>query len=95
MQHIHKHQYFVGFLHFLGIPLISRGLSIAPQEETKMEALVKTNFFISRAERDGLQKLARKQGVSAAALLRRILDSFLGIQPEPIQPVTFKTRPPK
>jgi hypothetical protein len=60
-----------------------------------MEALVKTNFFISRAERDGLQKLARKRGVSAAALLRQILDSFLGIQAAPVEPIKFKTQPPK
>ena len=60
-----------------------------------MEALVKTNFFLSKAERIGLQKLARKQGISSAELLRRVIDAFLGISPEPIEPVVFKTRPPK
>ena len=55
-----------------------------------MEALVKTNFFVSRAERDGLQKLARKRGVSAAALLRQILDSFLGLHPEPVAPLSSR-----
>jgi hypothetical protein len=56
-------------------------------------ALVKANFFLSRAERDGLQRLARKRGVSAAALLRQVIDAFLGIQPEPVEPVKFKTQP--
>jgi len=58
-----------------------------------MEALVRTNFFLSRAERDGLQKVARKKGISAAALLRRVLDAFLGIPEVPAEPVKFKTQP--
>jgi hypothetical protein len=52
-------------------------------------SLVRTNFFLSRAERDGLQKRASKQGISAAELLRRVLDSFLGIEAAPIEPIKF------
>ena len=58
-------------------------------------AFVKSNFFLSRTEKDRLQKAARKQGISSAELLRRVIDAFLGIQPEPVEPVVFKTQPPK
>jgi hypothetical protein len=53
-------------------------------------ALVKSNFFLSRVEKDRLQKVARKQGISSAELLRRVINAFLGIQPEPVEPVKFK-----
>jgi hypothetical protein len=54
-----------------------------------MEPLVRSNFFLSKAEREGLQKQASKQGISSAELLRRILDSFLGIQPTPVEGIKF------
>ena len=41
-----------------------------------MEALIRSNFFISRVERETLQKVARQRGISSAELLRRVLDSF-------------------
>jgi hypothetical protein len=54
-----------------------------------MESLIRSNFFLSRTEREGLQKRASKQGISSAELLRRILDSFLGIQPIPVERIKF------
>ena len=60
-----------------------------------MEPLIRTNFFLSKAERSGLQKLARKQCISSAELLRRVLDAFLGIKAAPIEPIEFKSQPPK
>jgi hypothetical protein len=58
-----------------------------------MESLIRSNFFISRAERGELQKAARKQGISSAALLRRVLDAYLGIPEAPVEPIKFKTQP--
>lgn len=54
-----------------------------------MEALIRSNFFISRVERETLQKVARQRGISSAELLRRVLDSFLGIQAAPVAPIKF------
>ena len=54
-----------------------------------MEALIRTNFFISRIEREALQKVARQRGISSAALLRKILDAFLGIPAAPADPIQF------
>ncbi len=54
-----------------------------------MEALIRSNFFISRVERETLQKVARQRGISAAELLRRVLDAFLGIEAAPIEPIKF------
>ncbi len=54
-----------------------------------MESLIRSNFFISRVERETLQKVARQRGISSAALLRQVLDSFLGIEPSPVEPITF------
>ena len=54
-----------------------------------MVALIRSNFFISRAEKKGLEKRASKQGISAAELLRRVLDSYLGIQAAPVEPIKF------
>jgi hypothetical protein len=59
-----------------------------------VEPLIRTNFFISKAERQGLTRAAHRQGLSAAGLLRRILDAYLGIKPEPVAPVVFKNQPP-
>jgi len=55
--------------------------------------LVRTNVFLSAAERNGFKRLARRQNISAAALIRRVLDAFLGIQPEPVEAVEFKYDP--
>jgi hypothetical protein len=52
-----------------------------------MESLIRTNLFLSRTEREGLQKRASKQGISSAELLRRILDSFLGIEAAPVETI--------
>ncbi len=54
-----------------------------------MAALIRSNFFISRAEKKGLEKRASKQGISSAELLRRVLDSFLGIEAAPVEPIKF------
>jgi hypothetical protein len=58
-----------------------------------MEPLIRSNFFLSKAEREGLQKLAHKQRISSAELLRRVLDAYLGISPDPAEPIRFKTQP--
>jgi hypothetical protein len=52
--------------------------------------LIRTNVFLSVAERDGLKRIARRQGISAAEVTRRVLDSFLGIPAAPVEPITFK-----
>jgi hypothetical protein len=54
-----------------------------------MESLIRSNFFISRAEREALQKVARQRGISAAELLRQVLDAFLGIEAAPAEPIKF------
>jgi hypothetical protein len=54
-----------------------------------MESLIRSNFYLSRTEREGLQKRASKKGISSAELLRRILDSFLEIQPTPVERIKF------
>jgi hypothetical protein len=54
-----------------------------------MEPLVRSNFFLSKAEREGLQKLAHKQRISTAELIRRVIDAFLGIEPASIEPIKF------
>lgn len=58
-----------------------------------MGAKIRSNFFISKAERSELQKQARKRGISSAELLRRVLDAFLGIPEASVEPVKFKTQP--
>jgi hypothetical protein len=55
--------------------------------------LVRTNVFLSVAEREALKKLARKQGVSFASIIRRVLDAFLGIPATPVEPIKFKGDP--
>lgn len=54
-----------------------------------MAALIRSNFFISRAEKKGLEKRASKQGISSAELLRRVLDSFLWIEAVPVETIKF------
>jgi Ribbon-helix-helix protein, copG family len=54
-----------------------------------MESLIRTNFFLSKAERERLQKLAHKQRISSAELLRRVLDAYLGISPKPVEAIRF------
>jgi hypothetical protein len=54
-----------------------------------MESLIRSNFFISRAEKKGLEKRASKQCISSADLLRRVLDAYLGISPEPVEAIRF------
>jgi hypothetical protein len=56
--------------------------------------LIRTNVFLSVAERAKLKKLAAKQGVSFASVIRRVLDAFLGIPVAPVAPVVFKNDPP-
>jgi hypothetical protein len=58
---------------------------------TKPNSMVRTNLFLSKAERDGFAKLARKRGngTSAASLVRAVLDAYLGIKVVP-EPVVFK-----
>jgi hypothetical protein len=45
-----------------------------------MEKFVHTHMFLSVAERDALKKLACKRKVSAASVLREILDKGLDLQ---------------
>jgi hypothetical protein len=61
----------------------------------KPNSLVRTNIFLSKAERDGFAKLARKRGngTSAASIIRAVLDAYLGISAIP-DPVAFKNQPP-
>ena len=54
-----------------------------------MEALIRSNFFISKTEREALQKVARQRCISSAELLRRVLDAFLGIEAAPVEPIKF------
>jgi hypothetical protein len=54
-----------------------------------MESLIRSNFFLSKAEREGLHKLAHKQRISSAELLRRVLDSFLGIEAVSVETIKF------
>jgi hypothetical protein len=54
-----------------------------------MESLLRCNFFISRIERETLQKVARQRGISSAELLRRVLDAFLGIEAAAVEPIKF------
>jgi hypothetical protein len=58
------------------------------------DQLIRTNVFLSAAQRDGFKKLARKQGTSAASLIRRVLDAYLGITAASVGPITFKNKPP-
>lgn len=58
-----------------------------------MSNLIRTDLFITKAQMAGIKRVAAKQGTSYAALVRRILDAFLGIQPEPVEPVKFKYEP--
>ncbi len=55
--------------------------------------LIRTNIYLSAAEREQFSKLARKQGTSAAAIIRAVLDAYLGIKPEPVE-IVFKNQPP-
>ncbi len=54
-----------------------------------MEALIRTNIFLSREEKVALAKIAKRQGISAALLTRRILDAFLGIPQPKLEPIKF------
>ena len=56
--------------------------------------LVRTNIFLSAQERVGLAKESRKQGTSAGAIIRQVLDAYLGIEPEPVAPIIFKNQVP-
>jgi len=41
--------------------------------------LIRTNVFLSRAERTELARIGKQQKLSAAEVLRRILDSYLDL----------------
>jgi len=56
--------------------------------------LIRTNVFLTVAEREAFKTLARKRQVSSAHLIRQVLDSFLGIQSAPLEPIVFKNNPP-
>jgi hypothetical protein len=57
--------------------------------------LVRTNIFLSRQERAELARVGKKQNLSAAEVLRRILDVSLGLTSgNSWTPVSaFKNRP--
>jgi hypothetical protein len=59
-----------------------------------MDAMIRTNYFMSPVERQGLKRAARKQGISEAALLRRVVDAYLGIAAQP-EPIVFKNNLPR
>jgi hypothetical protein len=73
---------------------MSRGMGKCSLKETSMEPLVRSNFFLSKAEREGLQKLAHKQRISTAELIRRVIDAFLGIEAAPVEPIKFRSEVP-
>ncbi len=60
---------------------------------THPNSLIRTNIFLSRAEKMALKKIAAKRGISAALLTRQVLDAFLGIEVV-TEPVVFKNQPP-
>jgi predicted DNA-binding ribbon-helix-helix protein len=45
--------------------------------ETLSQPLIRTNIFMSEFQRNTLKELARQQDISAAELVRRILDRGL------------------
>lgn len=59
-----------------------------------MDLMIRTNYFMSTAEREGLKRVARKQGICEAALLRRVVDAYLGIEARP-EPIVFKNKLPR
>ena len=50
----------------------------------KPTSLVRTNMFLSKEERTGLARIGRREKVSAAEVLRRIIDQALGIEPKSV-----------
>ena len=54
-----------------------------------MSKMVHADMYLSKAEVDGLKKIARKRGISMAAITRQVLDAFLGIEPTQVEPVKF------
>jgi hypothetical protein len=56
--------------------------------------LVRTNLCLTARSRVELAKQAKKQGTSAADIIRRVLDAYLGIEPEPVAPIIFKNQLP-
>jgi hypothetical protein len=59
-----------------------------------MSDLIRTDLFLSEAERNGLKKIAREQKISFAELTRRVLDAYLGIPATPVEPIRFRNQPP-
>jgi hypothetical protein len=62
---------------------------------TKPNSMVRMNIYLSRQQRDGFAKLARKRGdgTSESSIIRAVLDAYLGIVAVPEQ-VAFKNPPP-
>jgi hypothetical protein len=56
--------------------------------------LIRSNVFLTVAEREGFKALARKRRISAAFLIRQVLDAFLGIKSAPVEPIMWKNNPP-
>ena len=44
-----------------------------------MKTFIRTNIFLTTSERDALKKLARRRKVSAATVLRELLDRALNL----------------
>jgi hypothetical protein len=62
---------------------------------TKPNSMIRTNLFFTRGIRDGFANLARKRkdGTSAASLVRSVLSAYLGIE-APAEHISFKNTPP-
>jgi hypothetical protein len=56
--------------------------------------LVRSDVYLSNEQRIGIQTIAKREGVSAATIIRRVLDAYLGIAPTKIAPVAFKSKLP-
>ena len=68
---------------------ISKGESLMPSEN-----LVRSDIYLSEEQRNGIKAIAKREGVSSATIIRRVLDAYLGIPAAKIAPVTFKSKPP-
>ena len=49
-----------------------------------MEAMIRSNIFLSKAQRIALKKIGQRERMSSAAVLRQIIDRALGTAPKPI-----------
>jgi len=47
--------------------------------------MLRTDVYLTKAERDGLAQVARKKKIGVAAIIRDIVDKALGIEIAPVE----------